>query len=162
MSYQYSMSSCFEDTNFGKWLPLFVICLGLPIFHCFVYVLLCHLTANRSVVHSALCSGKWFMNKMKRVNPSIELWGMSVVTTLLPDLKLPETLHCDRSVKYELNNFKERLCILCAWSFCIKMSWLTKSNAFLRSKNIAPMMFPSSLFINQMKWIRALVICISI
>ena len=104
----------------------------------------CCVINKRSVMHSALCSGKSFMNKIKRVGPSTEPWGTPVVTTSHPALKLPETVPCDWSVKYELE-----LCNLYAWSFCINMARLIRSNSFLRSRNSAPMMFPSSMFFNQ-------------
>ena len=89
-------------------------------------------------------SGMSFINIRNRTGPSTETIG----TDWRLDTFNPSTTHWDLLERYYSNQRRDVFLTPYKASFCRSISWSTTSKAFLRSKNIAPTMFPLSIWLS--------------
>ena len=90
-------------------------------------------------------SGMSFINIRNRTGPSTEPCGTPVLTDWRLDIFNPSTMHCDLIERYDSNQRRD---MPYRAIFCRSISWSTTSKAFSRSKNIGPIMFPLSIWLN--------------
>ena len=105
-----------------------------------------NVSSAKSLIKNLVAHGKSFIKIKKRRGPNMDPWGTPYKTFRKEEEVLLSLTNWWRLERYDLKSSRTFPLIPYFGSFLSRISWLTESKAFARSRKIAQVVFLSSKF----------------